>query len=156
MSNMDIKLNAINYKIVSVSDVSVDFNAVTSRLKGLLVCPITHDLLVDPVICKGDLHTYERGFIIKWFQESSKSPATGKILAPDQKTLISNKVIKNLIENIEHINIDKITQLIVGLLDQKSNCDELFFEWMLKGIVNQLDIHKSVIKKILPPLAMTS
>lgn len=65
-----------------------------------LLCPISHYILLDPVIAE-DGFTYEKEEINKWFTKSSTSPLTrqsiGKSLRPNQlaKTLISNMLEKN-------------------------------------------------------------
>ena len=52
-----------------------------NRLKGMRIrdeflCPITHDLLREPVVaCDG--HTYERTAIEKWLRSRNISPMTG-------------------------------------------------------------------------------
>ena len=44
---------------------------------GLLTCPITYELFVDPVFCAGDGQTYERSAIEEWFKERRTSPLNG-------------------------------------------------------------------------------
>jgi hypothetical protein len=46
---------------------------------GRFVCPITHELLVDPVVA-ADGYMYERKAIESWLAISSNSPATNKPL----------------------------------------------------------------------------
>ena len=53
-----------------------------NRLKGMRIrdeflCPITHELLRDPVVaCDG--HTYEKADIEKWLRSRNTSPMTGE------------------------------------------------------------------------------
>ena len=54
------------------------------RLKGMRIrdeflCPITHDLLREPV-CASDGQTYERAAIEKWLRSKNISPMTGEEL----------------------------------------------------------------------------
>jgi len=35
--------------------------------------------MVDPVICTGDGHTYEREAISNWFKEHNTSPMSGEV-----------------------------------------------------------------------------
>tara|TARA_B100001121_G_scaffold307466_1_gene329051 strand:- start:2073 stop:4199 length:2127 start_codon:yes stop_codon:yes gene_type:complete len=63
----------------------------------LIICPITQEIIVDPVILS-DGQTYEREAITQWLRTSSKSPITG--LPLDNRTLIPNIALKNIIENI--------------------------------------------------------
>ena len=51
------------------------------------VCPITHELMDDPVFAS-DGHTYERRAIAQWLSQKTTSPKTGAdlelpILIPD-------------------------------------------------------------------------
>lgn len=46
-----------------------------------LRCPITHDVMIDPVVA-GDGNCYERGSIEEWFSRSSRFPLTNEEL-PD-------------------------------------------------------------------------
>ena len=62
-----------------------------------LFCPITHELMVDPVITD-DGHTYERSAIQEYFQrkptnQPTMSPATGLMLA--SRKLIPNVAIRS-------------------------------------------------------------
>jgi len=59
------------------------------------ICPITHNVMTDPVIAS-DGHSYEREAILQWLQTSSKSPLTGQELLTH--TLITNHALRNLIE----------------------------------------------------------
>ena len=63
-----------------------------------LLCPITHELMVDPVMT-ADGHTYERSAIERHFartppNENPRSPVTGVVLA--SRTLIHNVAIRSL------------------------------------------------------------
>ena len=52
-----------------------------------LVCPITSELMTDPVFTM-DGHTYERSAIEAWLKNNDTSPATGKRLP--SKMLVDN------------------------------------------------------------------
>lgn len=60
-----------------------------------LKCPISMELFEDPVFCPGDGHTYERVYIERHFENSSKSPLSGIELTPEQKTLVPNFAVKS-------------------------------------------------------------
>jgi len=62
-----------------------------------LVCPISQELMVDPVFTSDGV-TYERKEIETWFQQNDTSPATN--LRLDSKTLISNISAKNTIAKL--------------------------------------------------------
>jgi len=59
------------------------------------VCPISHDIMHDPVIC-ADGHSYERVNIERWLTKHNTSPRTGLQL-PDNG-LIPNHALRNAIE----------------------------------------------------------
>ena len=58
------------------------------------ICPITTDLMVDPVICV-DGQTYDRPAIERWFETHDTSPLTGASLS--SKNLIPNISLKQII-----------------------------------------------------------
>jgi len=68
-------------------------------------CPITHELMADPVIA-ADGHTYERDAICKWFQQSKSSPLTGMKI-PD--TLISNHNLRSQIKQFCSVIINDVS-----------------------------------------------
>ena len=70
-----------------------------------LLCPITSEIFVDPVMtCDG--HTYERVAIEKWLEKHFTSPQTNLNL--ENKSLISNYVIKQLVKAFYVENFDKL------------------------------------------------
>lgn len=68
-----------------------------AKLYPSLCCPISMDLMTDPVVAVGDGHTYERNEIEKWFKAGNKkSPLGGADMI--NFDLISNHVVKKLID----------------------------------------------------------
>ena len=68
------------------------------------ICPISFDLLLDPVICN-DGHSYERKNIELWLKNHNTSPKTNSVL--ESKILIPNHALRNSIETLvekEQIN----------------------------------------------------
>ena len=61
-------------------------------------CPITHNLMVDPVFT-ADGHTYERQVIAEWLATRDTSPLTNEVLA--HKHLTPNVALRTLIS--EHV-----------------------------------------------------
>jgi len=61
-------------------------------------CPITGEVLVDPVICD-DGHTYEREAIAKWLSSHDTSPITNLPLA--NKVLRPNHNLKSVIQEMK-------------------------------------------------------
>ena len=60
-----------------------------------ICCPITQEIMIDPVFLVGDGHTYEREAITTWLEQNNTSPLTNEIL-PDC-TLIANHVVKKMV-----------------------------------------------------------
>ena len=68
-----------------------------ARARECMICPISYDILTDPVICS-DGFSFQRGDIERWLRESRVSPMTGAALA--NTTLISNHSLKSIIESL--------------------------------------------------------
>lgn len=64
-------------------------------LGELLCCPITQELLTEPVVA-ADGNTYERLAIEAWLQQSDTSPLTNEALP--HKGLVPNKLVKAIID----------------------------------------------------------
>lgn len=64
---------------------------------SIFVCPITHEVLRDPVVC-ADGHTYERSAIARWFLSSRKSPITGQNLP--HSSLFPNHALRTLMKGL--------------------------------------------------------
>ena len=60
-------------------------------------CPITYEIMQDPVICS-DGNSYERAAITEWFEKNDTSPLTGEKIT---KNVITNKTLKKAIEEWE-------------------------------------------------------
>ena len=58
-------------------------------------CPITHEIMRDPVIC-ADGHSYERAAIDAWLQMNSISPLTGLMLP--HKSIVPNHALRGIID----------------------------------------------------------
>ena len=67
-------------------------------IPGILLCPIGHELMVDPVIC-ADGYSYERFNIESWMVDNKKSPMTN--MAFDDKELVSDQSLLKLISAIQ-------------------------------------------------------
>jgi len=63
-----------------------------------LLCPITRELMTDPVICE-DGQTYERAAIEQWFRRGNlRSPATNATLR--QLSLFPNIALRSIIHDV--------------------------------------------------------
>tara|TARA_B100001248_G_C27389174_1_gene461370 strand:- start:857 stop:2302 length:1446 start_codon:yes stop_codon:yes gene_type:complete len=71
---------------------NVDHNDVNTDFK----CPITMDIMKDPVICS-DGHSYERESITKWLLTHNTSPKTNAVL--ENPTLTPNHSLRALIQS---------------------------------------------------------
>lgn len=81
------------------------------------MCPISTELMVDPVMLVGEGHTYERAKIMRWIDEKSKfgdikvpAPTTN---LPVEKALAPNHTLKSAIRQI----MDKATAIYKRLAD---------------------------------------
>ena len=72
--------------------------AAVERIGGRdLRCPITHEIMTDPVVaCDG--YTYEREAITKWLRHHDTSPETG--LQLKNRTLVPNILARRLCESL--------------------------------------------------------
>ena len=74
------------------------FKIMTSTMSKLGVCPITQELMVDPVLAE-DGNTYERAAILKWIASKSTSPLDPSCPL-DASRLMSNRAVKQQIEQL--------------------------------------------------------
>ena len=72
-----------------------DLTTYLDKQKSIFTCPITHNIMNDPVICS-DGQTYERSAIQTWLASNNTSPYTGAKL--DNKVLIPNIALRQAIE----------------------------------------------------------
>ena len=57
--------------------ITVNTGGVGAVLQPFLQCPISHEIMVDPVVA-ADGHTYEREALARWLSEKNSSPLTGQ------------------------------------------------------------------------------
>jgi len=71
------------------------------RLRDEFLCPITHELLREPV-CVADGYTYERSAIEKWFKQSTSEMWTSPLNREPygDKSILSNRTMKKLIQDL--------------------------------------------------------
>ena len=96
------------------------------------VCPITTDVMVDPVVT-ADGHTYERRAIKMWLAQNNTSPKTNQPLV--DKTIRPNITLRNAIESFKKL-MDKLK-----LVDEEVD-DEI------TGTENALDFARNQLIKI--------
>ena len=66
------------------------------RVLAWMVCPLSHAVLVDPVLCTGDGQTYERSAITEWLAAADTSPVTGQPLT--SRDLLPNHTFRCMIQ----------------------------------------------------------
>ena len=65
-----------------------------------MLCPITHEMMVDPVVC-ADGHSYERSWITQWLSMNDTSPKTNAQL--EHTNLTSNHTLRGSIEQFSEM-----------------------------------------------------
>lgn len=71
--------------------------AMTSEIPHEFLCPITHEIMREPVTCS-DGFTYEKNAICEWFMAGKyTSPLTNEILINTEYT--SNQELRNAIHS---------------------------------------------------------
>jgi hypothetical protein len=66
-----------------------------------LICPITHELPLDPVTAE-DGHVYERRAIAYWLQKRLKSPVTNRVMGPCLRPATK---VRNIVGRIVHSGV---------------------------------------------------
>ena len=61
---------------------------------GELICPITGEVFLDPVLLVGDGHTYEREAAERWLAKHATSPLSGQPLPPHGLDLVPNHALR--------------------------------------------------------------
>ena len=64
------------------------------------ICPITQDVMEDPVVC-ADGHSYERAAITQWLLARDTSPCTNAPL--QHKNVVPNHALRNLIAEVRGV-----------------------------------------------------
>eukprot|EP01023_Acetabularia_acetabulum_P054173 TRINITY_DN6089_c0_g1_i10.p1 TRINITY_DN6089_c0_g1~~TRINITY_DN6089_c0_g1_i10.p1 ORF type:complete len:635 (-),score=67.91 TRINITY_DN6089_c0_g1_i10:533-2437(-) len=72
-----------------------------------IICPITQQVMTDPVIVMQSGQTYERSAIEHWFQRKNYHDPSTKIEITEEPKLIKNYAIKGVIENYAKYNSTK-------------------------------------------------
>ena len=88
---------ARNARTATVSiGITVNTGGVGAVLQPFLQCPISHEIMVDPVVA-ADGHTYEREALARWLSEKNSSPLTGQ---PMGTRMVPNHAVKSMIANL--------------------------------------------------------
>ena len=70
--------------------------SLSASLSTVCICPITHELMVDPVLAE-DEHTYERSAIEMWLGTHCTSPMVPS-RALSASRLVSNRIVRETTE----------------------------------------------------------
>ena len=109
-----------------VSSTSKIPTSILEQLKETLTCPITLDLIEDPVIAS-DGFTYERSAIQRWMAENAVSPITKKALKFAE--LRDNLIIKSLLITYhEQMNQKPAAMSTELACIETRNCPHCFFK----------------------------
>lgn len=73
----------------------------TVTVKNIFICPITRNIINDPVVCQ-DGYSYERDAIVDWLQTNDTSPVTRETVA--HKQLYPNNALKRIIQRYKKDN----------------------------------------------------
>ena len=72
----------------------------TSKELPAAMCPITQEIMEDPVIC-ADGHSYERSAITQWLLVRDTSPCTNTTLS--HRNVVPNYALRNLIAEVRGV-----------------------------------------------------
>lgn len=95
-ADIDVELLLMNNVAASNDQAYFEqFNSeLSSQVPDAFFCPITTELLIDPVVC-ADGHTYERSAINEWLELHDTSPLTNELLT--DKSLLPNRALRKLV-----------------------------------------------------------
>ncbi len=90
------------------------------RVPEEYICPITNEIMVDPVI-DPDGNSYEREAIMDWLRRQQTSPITRHLLLPTQ--LAPNRALKNIIETFKHNHRGQLDDYVADSKDARDSRD---------------------------------
>lgn len=105
----------------------------------LLECPISYELMEDPVITVSTGHSFERNAIEEWFRTHNTHPLTRQTLTPAEKELKPNYSLKGIIDHYKQkaCSIETFTQAVLTLDYEKLVGDLLYpRKYLTKSIDN--------------------
>jgi hypothetical protein len=83
----------------------------SSHIPNNFICPITHEVLKDPVVDK-EGHSYEREAIIEWLNHHGISPMTRRPMTTSD--LVPNRALQEIIENTDfskYKSVEKLSEI---------------------------------------------
>ncbi|KAL7483858.1 hypothetical protein ACHAW6_009504 [Cyclotella cf. meneghiniana] len=90
-----------------------------------LICPITQELLRDPVLCS-DGHTYERSSLVTWFgMGRNRSPVTNSLLEDTSPNLLVPNLAVGSMANLHREKLGKrLWSVCEGVYRRGGRCDD--------------------------------
>lgn len=88
-----------------------------------VICPISQEIMKDPVILVADGHTYDRPFISEWLRLHNTSPMTG--LRVGTKELVPNIALRNVI-----VDFEETEKILTSLAHRKSQVMKSTHSWI--------------------------
>lgn len=120
------------------SEESLAFSADDLAIPSSFYCPITSQIMQDPVMLAEAGYTYERYAIIKWFQEGNNiCPNTGTKL--ESFELVPNLKLKQNMEEFFDLKWQKTLMKTIRQIGPQGNPTEL--EEAVNTVKHLLDIH---------------
>ena len=116
--------NETRYQNKFVSSMDMDNKNITDIGKEMLICPITQDFMISPVITP-DGNSYEEKAILKWVEKYGTDPLCRKAL--DTSSLRKNKILSEISEKYMEKHPESNTVNASSLNDENiSLCVESF------------------------------
>ena len=75
------------------------------RASHAVRCPLTGEVMDDPVILAASGWSYNRSAIVDWLEKYGVEPRTGVALGVDERRIIENVQLKMLIEEMKKAGI---------------------------------------------------
>lgn len=100
-------------------------------LEDLIVCPITRQVFLHPVILSSKI-TYEKSAILKWLDDNNICPITKNVISRREKdNLLDNLIVKQIVSELVKGNIIQKSNIFrpefsFNLLDMFINEDQVF------------------------------
>jgi hypothetical protein len=111
----------------------------TSSVVHEFACPITHDIMVDPVLAN-DGHSYERSAIERWYETHTTSPVTNESIG---KTLVPNHNLRKMIQDWQVAKEkfeNDIGELIGPLFNASTTEKALDYVRRMSSLVESIDL----------------
>lgn len=111
LAEISAELNELRERTKAQSTMLMSMNMARAVCPDEFICPITDEIMNDPVLCSLDGYTYERARILAWLTENRTAPVSRKELEPDilpESVLTENRNIKRAIEKFKAQHADFI------------------------------------------------